>query len=100
MVYVETIICPAAPTHTRRIKVRPLLKHLATMLADRQAVTVILDECPAVVIGGIVWRDTMKPKTAKNVIWETKYLHLRGLLARHPTQTNLVKIRGFDHEKK
>ena len=76
-----------------------LLSHLAFRLADRQAVSIILDECPAVVIGCIVWRDTMKPKSLPHVVWETKYLHMRGMLARHPQSPWLVKLRGFEHEK-
>lgn len=78
---------------------RPLLKAIALRLADRQAVTTILDECPAVVENGVVWRDTMKPRNVVHVVWERKYLHMRGLLAEHPEKPWLVKIRGFDHEK-
>lgn len=79
---------------------RPLLKHLALTLADRQAVSTIIDGCEPVVIGGIVWRDTTKLRNVSSVVWECKYLHMRGFLARHSELQHLVKIRGFDHEKK
>jgi len=79
--------------------VSPLLSHLAFRLADRQAVTTIIDECAVVVIQGTIWYDTSKLKTLPHVVWEAKYLHMRGMLARHPQTQQLVKLRGFEHEK-
>lgn len=76
-----------------------LLSHLAQRLADRQAVTTIIDECAVEVLDCIIWRNTLKCKTAQHVVWECKYLQMRGMLARHPTRFELVKLRGFEHEK-
>jgi hypothetical protein len=77
----------------------PLMSHLAKRLADRQAVSTIIDECAVVVIQGTIWRDTEKLRTLPHVVWECKYLHMRGMLARHPQNQRLVKLRGFEHEK-
>jgi len=65
----------------------PLLKHLATTLADKQAVDVILAQ-PVQVLDSVVWRDVSDGKA----VWEVKYLHLRGLLIHHPLIYNLVRL--------
>lgn len=75
----------------------PLLKHLATKFADRQAIDTILDQCGVQVLDGVTWRDTQVVKNVQNVVWEVKYLSLRGLLVHHPLVHNLVRVRG--HEK-
>ena len=70
----------------------PLLKHLATTLADKQAVNTILDGCNIQVLEGVVWYDTTMLRNCSSVVWEVKYLHLRGLLVHHPLIYNLVRI--------
>ena len=70
----------------------PLLKHLATTLADKQAVNTILDGCGVQVLDGIVWRDTTVLRNCSSVVWEVKYLKLRGLLVHHPLIYNLVRM--------
>lgn len=70
----------------------PLLKELATKFADKQAMNTILDECGVQVLDGVVWRDTNVVKNAKNVVWEVKYLSMRGLLVHHPLIPQLVRL--------
>jgi len=70
----------------------PLLKELATRLADKQATDVILDLCNVQVLNGILWYDTQSVKNEKNVVWEAKYLSMRGLLVHHPLIYNLVRL--------
>lgn len=76
-----------------------LMYQIAFKLADKQAIDVILEECPVVIIGGVVWKDSTKPKSVPHVMWEVKYLHIRGLLCKHPQSPWLVKIRGMGNEK-
>lgn len=66
----------------------PLLKELATRLADKQAVDVILAQ-PVQVLGGVIWRDVSDGKA----VWEDKYLRLRGKLIHHPLLPQLVRLR-------
>jgi len=70
----------------------PLLKHLATTLADKQAINTILDGCGVQVLDGVVWRDTNILRNCSSVVWEVKYLSMRGLLVHHPLVYNLVRM--------
>jgi len=65
----------------------PLLKELATRLADKQAADVILAQ-PVQVLDAVVWRNVEDG----NAVWECKYLSLRGLLVHHPLIYNLVRL--------
>ncbi len=75
-----------------------LIKHLAFTFADKQATDTILEQCAAHVLEGVIWRDTQRLKTAQHVVWETKYLHTRGLLCHHPVLHNLVRRKGNDEK--
>lgn len=74
----------------------PLMKELATQLADKQARDVILDQCGVQVLDSVIWRDTLVLRSVSNVVWETKYLSMRGLLIHHPLIYNLVRLKGSD----
>jgi hypothetical protein len=78
----------------------PLLKHLSTTLADKQAVNTILDSCSPVVIEGVIWRNTDELRNCSSVIWEVKYLKMRGLLIHHPLIYTLVRLKGHDEKSK
>ena len=73
-------------------KVKPLLKHLATTLADKQAINTVLDGCTVQVLELVVWYDTNSIRNCTSVVWEVKYLKLRGLLVHHPLIYNSVRI--------
>ena len=70
----------------------PLLKHLATTLADKQSIDTILDQCGVQILDSVRWYDTNTLRSAKNVVWEVKYLSIRGLLVHHPLIHNLVRF--------
>lgn len=81
-------------------KVKPLLTHLALKFADKQASDTILDQCAVQVLEGVVWRDVNKVKNLPHVVWEVKYLRMRGLLKHHPLIPNLVHLRAVSEKTK
>jgi len=79
---------------------KPLLTHLALKFADERAIDVILNECGVQVLDSILWRDTRQLKTVKDVVWEVKYLKMRGRLMHHPLVWHLVRLKGYDEKTK
>ena len=71
---------------------------LIVKLADERAINVILDECGVQVLDSVIWRDTQKLKTVTDVLWEVKYLKMRGKLVYHPLIYNLVRLKGNDEK--
>lgn len=67
------------------------IRHL---LADKKAIDTIL-ALPAQVIDGVVWRNIDGDK----VVWEVKYLRIRGLLCHNKQQPYLVKLKDHDEQK-
>jgi len=78
--------------------VSALLQHLAHDLAEKQAVNTILDACAVEVVDGVLWRNTNVLSCCTSVVWEVKYLHMRGLLCHHPLVHNLVRLRRDDEK--
>lgn len=76
----------------------PLLKELAMRFADKQSTDVILDECGIQILDGVVWRNTNVLRTVNNVVWEVKYLSMRGLLCHHPMVHTLVRLKDYDEK--
>lgn len=75
-----------------------LLRQLAFRFADDKATEVILSRCGIQVLDCIPWRDTNVVIGQSDVVWEVKYLQMRGLLCHHPMIHNLVRIRR-EYEK-
>ena len=73
---------------------RPLLKELAIRLADKEAIDTLLDQCCVQILDSVRWYDTSVLQNAKHVVWEVKYLSLRGLLVRHPLIPQLVRLKN------
>lgn len=72
------------------------MKMIMFLLADKQAKDTILNVCTPVQEGGYLWRDTTKLLNCLSVLWEVKYLRMRGLLAHHKDKPHLVKLKGHD----
>lgn len=68
-------------------------KQISLTLADKQATDTILDCCEPVTLDGVVWRNTERLQNCASVLWEVKYLRLRGLLKHHPLIYNLVRLK-------
>lgn len=77
---------------------KPLLQHLATRLADKQAINTILDGCAVQVLDSVVWYDTNVLRNCSSVVWEVKYLKMRLLLVHYPLMYNLVLLKEHDEK--
>lgn len=66
------------------------LKEVEQRLAEKAAVDIIFSTCPVVLLDNERWRNTDWPEG--KVVWEVKYLKMRGRLKHHPAKPHLVVI--------
>lgn len=71
------------------------MRKIVYLLADKQARDTILNVCAVENEGGFLWRNTERLTNCLTVLWEVKYLRMRGLLAHHKEKPHLVKLKGF-----
>lgn len=75
------------------------MREITFRLADQQAVNTIMDACYKVVVDGEIWYDVTRLRNCNSVMWEVKYLHMRGLLCYKSPFETLVKLKGPDEKK-
>lgn len=75
------------------------MREITFLLADKQAKDTILNVCAVEVENGFIWRDSTKLSNCLSVLWEMKYLQMRGLLQHHTTRPHLIKLKGHDEAK-